>query len=153
MGIRTRGFHPAIYAMQASMELRRELVEGQMAKTEKLQLKKTYWYQRMSRAMEMLKAADPAGWEAWFDSDAVPDARFSEMAPIVETRVSQLLNVRKVRVPARLYRGVFVWRDQSGYFIFGDDGRIYEFEDEGLARGHIDATLAMCGGLLGSLIS
>lgn len=154
MGIQTRGFHPAIYAMRASMALREELAEQRWQETKKIQenqqLKKSYWLQRMSCAMSALRAADPLGWQAWFDSDAVPDERFSVMAPIVEERVRSLTG-RRIRATARLYRGVFIWRDQNGYFIFDESQRIYEFIDEAEARGHIDATLAMCGKLLGAL--
>ena len=154
MGIGTRGYHPAISAMRDSMELRAELLEAQWERMNKIQehkqLKKSYWLQRMTRAMSALRAADPLGWEAWFDSDAVPDARFSEMAPVVEARV-RFLTGRQLRAVARLYRGVFIWHDAHGCFIFDESQRIYEFIDEAEARGHVDATLAMCGSLLGAL--
>jgi len=145
--------------MRESMLFRQELLEEAWAKMDQFnankQLKKSYWHQRQSLAMGELKAIDPQGWEAWYDSDAVPEyGTEKSRALLVEARVAELAeknNRTVVRAVARLYRGVFIWRDQAGYFIFGEDRRIYEFVEEGEAKGHIDATLAMCGSLLGAL--
>lgn len=159
MGIRTRGYHPAISAMRESMLLHQELREQEWAKMDKLnenkQLRRSYWYQRQANAMTALKTIDPQGWEAWFDSDAVPEyGTEKSRALLVEARVAKLAqnkNRPHVRAEARLYRGVFIWRDQVGFFIFDESKRIYEFVSEEEAKGHIDATLAMCGTLLGAL--
>lgn len=157
MGIGTRGYHPAISAMHASMQLRAELAEAKWEQIEKLQenqkLKKSYWVQRQSSALADLRALDPLGWSDWYNSDAVPDfGTIRERALIIEARVRELLGNRPVtRVVARLYRGVFVWFDSRGCFVYGEDGKIYEFTSEAEAHGHIDATLEMCGKLLGAL--
>lgn len=157
MGIRTRGYHPAIYAMRESMLLRQELREQEWNRMEKIQrnkqLRRSYWLQRMGNALANLKSLDPDGWESWFDGDALPEkATFREYTLVIEARVRELLGDRPaIRAVARLYRGVFIWHDGSGCFVFGEDRRIYEFADEAEARGHIDATLAMCGQLLGAL--
>jgi hypothetical protein len=154
MGIRTRGYHPAISAMRESMLLHQELREMEWAKMDKLsenkQLRRSYWYQRQANAMASLKAIDP-NWEAWYDSDAVPEfGTEKSRALLVEARVAELAqqNSRPFsRSVARLYRGVFIWHDQAGYFIFGENKRFYEFVSEEEAKGHIDATLALCSTL------
>lgn len=162
MGIRTRGYHPAISAMRESMLLHQELREQEWAKMNKLsenkQLRRSYWLQRLGNAMTSLKAIDP-NWEAWFDSDAVPEyGSEKSRALLVEARVAKLAQQNSrplLRSVARLYRGVFIWRDQAGFFIF-ESKRIYEFVSEEEAKGHIDATLAAStalstGTLMGAL--
>jgi hypothetical protein len=159
MGIRTRGYHPAISAMRESMLLRQELLETQMEnsikKAENKKLRRSYWWQRLANAMADLRSTDPEGWEAWFDSDAVPEyGTEKSRALLVEARIRELLGHQSRSVQkatARLYRGVFIWRDQHGAFLFDESHRIYEFIDEAEAQGHVDATLAMCGSLLGAL--
>lgn len=150
-------YEPRTYAMRASIELREELTRQAMDKLTDKQLTKTYWFQRLSNAMTGLRAIDP-NWEAWFDNDEnVPAvSSFRHHTLLVEDRirtVAQQNNRTVVRAVARLYRGVFIWRDKDGYFIFGEGEAkgIYEFDDEGEAQGMIDATLAMCGSLLGAL--
>lgn len=150
-------YEPRTYGMRAARELRAELLEKQMEESikqnEKKALRRSYWWQRLAFAMANLKALDPTGWEAWFDSDAVPEVGTEKSrALLVEARCRHLAGNRPtVRATARLYRDVFIWRDHYGYFIFDESKRIYEFKSEGEAKGHIDATLAMSGRLLGAL--
>lgn len=150
-------YEPRTYAMRMSMDLRKELLENQMEhnlkQAENKKLRRSYWWQRLALAMADLRSIDPQGWEAWFDSDAVPEyGSEKSRALLVEARVREIAKSRpSVRAVARLYRGVFIWRDQHGFFLFDESHRIYEFLDEAEARGHVDATLEMCGSLLGAL--
>jgi hypothetical protein len=107
--------------------------------------------------MADLRSIDP-DWEAWFDSDAVPEYGSEKgRALLVEARVREIAKSKpSVRPVARLYRGVFIWRDPHGCFLFDESHRIFEFINEAEARGHVDATLAASaalntGALLGAL--
>jgi|GEM_PF-2664118 len=143
-------FEPRTYAMRRSMELRQELLETQMEQNlkqaEKKKLRRSYWWQRLANAMANLKALDPAGWEAWFDSDAVPEyGTEKSRALLVEARVRDLggKNRPAMQAVARLYKGVFIWRDAFGCFLFDESKRTIEFKNDGEAKAHIDAALAL----------
>lgn len=151
MGTRTRGYHPAIYAMRESMLLRQELREQEWAHVQKQTLNKTlrksYWFDRQCTAMAALKAIDPTGWETWYDSDAVPVwGTEKSRALLVEARVRELaarLGRPYIRAVARLYRGQFIWQDPAGCFIYGKERKIFEFKDQNEAKAHIDAEHAL----------
>lgn len=153
-------YEPRTYAMRMSMELRQQLVAESWERAERLntnkQLRKSYWYGRLANAMSDLKHIDPAGWEAWFDSDAVPERNtHKELALLVEGRILFLVQSTQKpyrRAKSRLYRETFIWTDPVGSFIFREDGQIAEFLNEDEAKAYVDATLEMRGHLLGALV-
>jgi hypothetical protein len=52
-----------------------------------------YWKYQMTDARDELKALDPAGWEAWWDSDAMPDVCSYKMrTEIIRARIAELLS-------------------------------------------------------------
>lgn len=155
MGNTCSGYHPQIFAMRLTQDLREGLREAQEKRRENKQLRKSYWYGRLANAMTNLKRIDPDGWEAWFDSDAVPDYDTDKnRALLVEQRITTLLQGTQkpyMRAKSRLYRGTFIWTDPQGAFIFREDGQVAEFTGEREAEAYIDATLEMSGRLLGAL--
>jgi hypothetical protein len=56
------------------------------------------------------------------------------------------------RIHANVYRGVIIHDlGHNGCAIIREDGTRFDFSDMGEAQAFIDATYAMCGGLLGAL--
>lgn len=140
--------HLNILAMHQAQSLRQNLLADQTQQTERRlrnrTLRRSYWVERLSVAMSDLKALDPTGWATWFDSSAVPDGTPRQLVPYIEARVASLAAAQRrpfSRAIARLYRGVFIWVDATGAFLFRDDNRIVEFVDAAEARAFIDASL------------
>jgi hypothetical protein len=75
-------------------------------------------------------------------------------ASLEELRQSALKELSELRacVVGRLYRGSFIYSLPSGeVFVLGEENRKYDFPSVSEAQAMIDATLAMCGLLIGSL--
>jgi hypothetical protein len=151
-GITSRGYQPNIFAMHRAMELREQLQAENETRMDRAmqvrQLRKSYWYGRLANAMTDLKAIDPEGWEAWFDDDANVPAIIShkDLALLVEQHLQDLLAGLQrplQRATAKLYKGVFIWVDTRGAFMFSDSGRILDFVNADEARAHVDAALAL----------
>jgi hypothetical protein len=51
----------------------------------------------------------------------------------------------------RDYRGVLIYETGLGAVVYGENGARYELESISEAEAFIDATLAMCGSLIGAL--
>lgn len=81
-----------------------------------------YWEQRLVNAMDALYTADPNGCEAWYDNDQhVPaDATTKQMALLVESRVKDLTGAAPF-YRARARRGIFIWQDRIGFFVYSKE--------------------------------
>jgi len=90
--IRTRGYHPKIYAMKQSQALREEIERDK----EKIRQVRFDNYTRFIELLDGLKAVDPTGWEAWYDDPRnVPNTiTWTEAAPILERMGNRLQEVR-----------------------------------------------------------
>lgn len=51
---------------------------------------------QMVEAREELKQLDPDGWEVWWDSDALPDAPFAVMLPVIQARIAEIKRLRAI---------------------------------------------------------
>jgi hypothetical protein len=72
-------------------EARAEIMEAQLVealkKNEQVKL-------ALASARDELKALDPIGWEAWWDSEALPDAPYAVMLPVVLARIEHMKSER-----------------------------------------------------------
>lgn len=88
----------------------------------KQKMASAYWQQRWSNALDCLRTEDPQGWEAWYDNDNnVPaESNNRKFATLVEARVKELTG----ELPyyrAQTRRGIFIWEDQVGFFVFSKE--------------------------------
>ena len=111
-------YHPSIFAMHRTLELRAQLHEEEEKRRYKRLLAGAYWLQRATIAYWMIRDL-VVGGEAWYDDDNnVPSyGPAKERAKIVEAQVkSQIEKLPKYK--ASLYKDVFIWTDEGGAFIF-----------------------------------
>lgn len=118
-GQTVRGYHPRIFAMHATMQRREQIREEEQRMMNKKKLRAAYWMQRLSNAMQVLKTADPQGWERWFDNDSnVPaEATDRQIVELVEARVRELTGSYPI-IKAQICRDIFIWQDELGVFVF-----------------------------------
>ncbi len=99
----------------------------------KKNLRNSYWLQRRSNAVQVLKTADPQGWERWYDNDANVPAEFTnrEQSKLIEARVRELTGSYPV-IKTKMVRNIFIWTDDYGSFVFtkeaGKDKPLSVFE-------------------------
>jgi hypothetical protein len=121
-GITGGGYHPRIHKMNFVMGQREQLRAQEDLLMSKSKTSLNYWKQRFHNAVDYLKAADPNGWEAWFDDDRnVPaQAKSEDLARIVESRVIELQGHTNFPTSS-LYRNIFIWRDANGFFVYSKE--------------------------------
>lgn len=134
-GITTRGYDPRIHRMQWVMAQRELVREQEYRMLNKKKMRFAYWQQRLGNALDILRTVDAQGWERWFDDDNnVPDTSNREMATLVEARVMELAGSYPV-IKARTFRGIFIWQDQLGFFVYSKEvgiDRLYVIEQDSL---------------------
>lgn len=88
----------------------------------KQKMASAYWKQRWNNALDCLRTEDPNGWQAWYDDDNnVPaESNNRKFAELVEARVKVMTGARPV-YSARARRGIFIWRDQIGFFVYSKE--------------------------------
>jgi len=107
------------YAKAKEQPYTREQMERIMFKKK---LRAAYWKQRLVNAMDVLRSADPQGWERWYDNDSnVPaDALDKDIALLVEARVREI----KGEFPQfniTIERDIFIWSDSLGVFVYSKE--------------------------------
>lgn len=141
-------YEPRTYAMRMSVDLRLELADAALERSlrqgENKKLSRAYWKQRLAIAMADLKHLDPTGWEAWFDSPAVPERGTEKSrALIIEARIRELAKKPVKPLKPKLYRDAFIWETGNKNFLVFDSDckKVHEFSSEAQAKSHIDKTL------------
>ena len=121
-GITSGSYDPRIHRMQYVMAQRETNREREFYLMSKKKTRASYWAQRLTNALSVLRAADPTGWERWYDNDDnIPaEGTNREYCRLVEARVIALTGTYPV-IKARARRGIFVWQDELGYFVYSKE--------------------------------
>lgn len=121
-GITSGSYDPRIHRMHFVMNFREVNREREFHMMSKKKTRASYWTQRLTNAMSVLRAVDPANWERWYDNDEnIPaEGTNREFSRLVEARVIALTGSFP-SIKARARRGIFVWQDELGFFVYSKE--------------------------------